>query len=188
MDQNKLCREREGSTDFDTVAVRLFFFPKHIVLYICLWSDTHFSHLLLAHGLSLNSLFLIVLGQLPIYLSLIVQYVINMATSRSSSTARLTRSALAVFRASRNRSLAQSRYATSRAAEGSFVNGLNATRPHLLLASVSGRVGTATNVSKSYLKAVMFGRNFNGRAYSTAAASSGQVFATYINTCLLIFI
>ncbi|XP_031102917.1 chaperone protein ClpB3, mitochondrial-like [Ipomoea triloba] len=98
-----------------------------------------------------------------------------MATSRSSSTARLTRSALAAFRASRNRSLAQSRYATSRAAEGSFLNGLNATRPHLLLASVSGRVGTATNVSKSYLKAVMFGGNFNGRAYSTAAASSGQI-------------
>lgn len=109
-----------------------------------------------------------------------------MATSRSSSTAKLTRSALAAIRASRNRSLAQSRYAISRAAKGSFLDGSNATRPHPLLASLVGRVGAATNMSKSHLNAVVFGRNFNGRAYSTAAASSGQVSVTYINTCLLI--
>ncbi|RAL52795.1 hypothetical protein DM860_007563 [Cuscuta australis] len=99
-----------------------------------------------------------------------------MASSRSSSTARLTRSALAEFRASRNRSLAQSRYAASRAAsEVSFMDGLNASRTHPLLAAVAERVGASRSMPKSGLKEVGFGRSFDCRAYSTSAASSGQI-------------
>ncbi|CAH9086170.1 unnamed protein product [Cuscuta europaea] len=98
-----------------------------------------------------------------------------MLTSRSFSTARLTRSAVAAFRAARNRSLAQSRYPVSRAAEVPSLHELNATRTHPFFAALAVRLGASTNTPKLYLKEAGLPRNFNCRAYSNSSASSGQI-------------